>query len=53
MRLGYGFAFEDRGDEGGGEAVARPDGIGDFHLRCRLEGDVAGGKDVTAVDAAC
>lgn len=52
--VGFGdaLALEKRGYEGGGEAVAGADGVGDFDFRGGLERDVAGGEDVAAVDSA-
>ena len=52
MCFGYGAFLEEIRDEGGGEAVAGADGVGYLNFGRWLEGYVAGGKDVAAVDTA-
>ena len=52
MGLGNGLAVEDAADEGTREGVASADGVSHRYLRRLLEGDVAGGEDVTAISAA-
>lgn len=52
VRLGHALPFEYRGDECGGETVARSYRVGYLDFWGRLERDVAGCKDVAAVDAA-
>ena len=52
MRFFNGVSFEDVGYEGCRERVACAYSVGHLHFGCGLERNVAGGEDVTAVDAA-
>ena len=52
MGLGHGLTVEDAAHEGTSEGVACTYGVGHFHLRRFLEGNVTRGEDVAAIGAA-